>query len=92
MKMTTSSFVPPLMTPAISSAMVSVGGTSGALTWPCPWLNAAAELKRERDTAARIIGVHLMDGALQCLRLYARLVSLSRWDHDACGITMLWNE
>src|SRR5262245_60033934 len=62
--MTTSIFVPALMTPAISSAIVSVGGTSGMLAWPCPWLNAA---EPKSDTAARIVGVHLMACALQCL-------------------------
>src|SRR5688572_8015330 len=70
--MTTSIFVPPLTTPGISSATVSVGGTSG-VPWPRPWLDAAAEPKR--DTAARIISVRLMDCVLQCLTLYARLVS-----------------
>src|SRR5688572_21224278 len=61
--MTTSIFVPPLTTPGMSSAMVSVGGASGVLVWLCPWLNAAEDPRR--DTAARMISVHLMDFALQ---------------------------
>src|SRR5260370_17341742 len=51
--MTTCTFAPPLMTPGISFAVVSVGGASAGLPWLCCWLNAIAEIRRQ-NTANKI--------------------------------------
>src|SRR2546427_13174864 len=63
--MTTCILVPPLMTPGISFAIVSVAGDSAALVWPCSWPDAVMEIKR--DTRVRIIdlmGVSLHTAAI----------------------------